>query len=751
MEQDNGVVSGKDSVNGLEQSNFDSDRENALERLECSVDRITFQNPENGYCVLKCSTKQEEKIPLVGIMPNVRLGSLLIVKGKWEVSKRFGRQFKVYSCVEQIPVTEYGIERYLCGLIKGIGSVLAKKIVKKFGMDTPRIIAEEPMRLLEVSNIGKKRIEMIHNNWVNEMEIHDIMMFLLDHGISPNYAMKIYKHYGMESIELITENPYRLASEIWGIGFLLADRIATSFGFVDEHPFRCQSGIIYTLTMLSEQGHVFCPYEELIVEAMEILKVPDSAVINALSDLIRTHAVINDDNRIYLPAMFYAERRVARQLHRLASISYQKNISMDEAYAIGKSIDVEYDKLQAKAVSVACSSGVMVLTGGPGTGKTTTIRGILKLLSKMKKTVFLAAPTGRAAKRMTEATETEGTDMEAKTIHRLLEYTPMGKYRVNSSNPLHGDYLIIDECSMIDIRLMDAVLDAVPNNMQVLLVGDVDQLPSVGPGNVLKDIIASEVCPVVCLTQIFRQAMGSNIIVNAHAVNKGHMFRKDNSEQSDFFFIETDKGEPEDVANLIVDLVSHRLPNKYHVNPLDIQVLCPMRKGVVGTNTLNLMLQEALNPGEGGICRRGVMYRERDKVMQLRNNYDKEVYNGDIGIITAVDKETGKTLINFDGRVIEYDEVDFEEVIHAYATTVHKSQGSEYKVVVMPMLTTHYVMLQRNLLYTGITRAKEIMVLVGTRKAISMAIRNHKVTQRHTYLAERLRLLNQPIDNSIAV
>ena len=751
MEHDNGVMSVEDSTNDVKQSDFVDENGNQLERLECAVDRITFQNPDSGYCVLKCSTKKEEKIPLVGIMPNVRLGSLLVVRGKWQFSRKYGRQFKVYSCVEQMPVTEFGIEKYLCGLIKGIGSVLAKKIVKKFGMDTPRIIAEEPMRLLEVSNIGKKRIEMIHNNWINEMEIHDIMMFLLDHEISPSYAMKIYRHYGMDSIELITENPYRLASDIWGIGFLLADRIATSFGFVDEHPFRCQSGILYTLSMLSEQGHVFCPYEQLIVEAMEILKVPDSAVILALSELIRTKAVINDDNRIYLPSMYYAERRVARRLHKLASVSYQKSISIEEAYAIGKSINVEYDRLQAKAVSIACSSGIMVLTGGPGTGKTTTIRGILKLLKKMKKTVFLAAPTGRAAKRMTEATETEGTDMEAKTIHRLLEYTPMGNYRINSNNPLHGDYLIIDECSMIDIKLMDAVLDAVPDTMQVLLVGDVDQLPSVGPGNVLKDIIASEVCPVVCLTQIFRQAMGSNIIVNAHAVNKGYMFRKDNTEQSDFFFIETDKGEPEDVANLIVDLVSHRLPNKYHVNPLDIQVLCPMRKGVVGTNTLNLMLQEALNPGEGGIYRRGVVYREHDKVMQLRNNYDKEVYNGDIGIIESVDKEAGKTLINFDGRVIEYDEVDFEEVIHAYATTVHKSQGSEYRIVVMPMLTTHYIMLQRNLLYTGITRAKEVMVLVGTRKAISMAIRNHKVTQRHTYLAERLRLLNQAIDNSIAV
>ena len=709
------------------------DDKEKLERIECVIDNITFQNPDNGYAVLKVSIGCEKGIPLVGTVFKPSVGSVLLADGRWQVNKKYGRQFYVVSYIEKLPTTEHGIEKYLSGLIKGIGPNLAKKIVEKFGSDTPRIIKEEPERLKECYNIGKKRIDLIHKNWMDAMGVHEVMMFLLDHNISPSYATKIYKRYGAESIRIISDNPYRLASEVWGIGFLLADRVAATFGFRNDHIFRCRSGILYTLTMLSENGHVYYPKQELLSESMDVLGVELPAVINALLDLVLTGHVINDDGRIYLPSLYYAEKHVAERICFLSAIQHSRGVTLERAFSIGKSLGIEYDIMQAEAITKASSSGIMILTGGPGTGKTTTVQGILKALSDSGKTVLLAAPTGRAAKRMSEA-----TGWEAKTIHRLLEYSPVEGFKRNKENPLLADVLVVDECSMIDIRLMDALLDAVPDTMSVLLVGDIDQLPSVGPGNILQDVIRSKVCSVVRLEHIFRQAMGSNIIVNAHLVNKGYMPKKDNSPTSDFFLMERNDKEPEEVAELIVDLVSRRLPQKYQISPLDIQVLCPMRKGATGANTLNSLLQEAINPGEGGIARRGIVYRVGDKVMQLRNNYDKEVYNGDIGVIVAVDKEEETITIRFDDRDIIYDFVDFEEVIHAYATTIHKSQGSEYRIVVMPLLTSHYVMLQRNLLYTGITRAKDVLVLIGSKKAISIAVHNQSVLKRYTYLSERL-------------
>ena len=706
-----------------------------MEELKCVIERITFQNPDNGFSVLKASVgNTKELVPLVGLMIEAKIGSCVSVQGEWKVDKRFGRQFAVTSWKEELPTDLYGLKKFLGGgLSKGVGPRLADRIVSYFGMDTISVIENTPERLKEVYNVGAKRIGLIHESWVENREISNIMAFLQGHDISLAYATKIFKRYGMDSIKLIQENPYRLCKDIWGIGFLLADRLAYSLGFEDSHPFRCKSGLLYTLSVLSEAGDVYCPEGKLIMKASELLNVDSFFVEKALREAVRTSALIQEEDMVYLPDLHWAEVHVASRLQSLAAQTHGSPISDAEAYQVGTSLGIEYDALQVKALKVASYAGVMVLTGGPGTGKTTTVQGILRILDNAKKHVLLAAPTGRAAKRMTET-----TGHDAMTIHRLLEYSPIEGCKRDETNPLTADVLIVDECSMIDIKLMNSLLDAVPDSMSVLLVGDVDQLPSVGPGNVLHDIIESRICPVVRLEHIFRQAAESNIIVNAHRVNHGEMILVNNKMGSDFFFIKKDGVDPGDVAKELVGLVKKRLPEKFGVSPFDIQVLSPMRKGASGTQALNLLLQEALNPGQGGINRNGIVYRNGDKVMQLRNNYDKEVFNGDIGFISMVDEQMKVITVDFDGRDVEYDYSELDELTHAYATTIHKSQGSEYPVVVIPILNCHYIMLQRNLLYTGITRAKKLFVLVGDMQALSRAIRNHQASKRYSYLVARL-------------
>ncbi len=746
-----------------------------MQKIRCVVERITYQNPENGYSVLKCRVKDySELVPVIGNMIDANVGSVLVCEGNWKVDAKYGRQFVAENWEETLPATVYGMEKYLgSGLIKGVGPKFAKKIVRKYGVDTFAVIEDNVGILIEIEGIGSKRVQMIAESWQRQKEVKNIMLFLQDHQVSTSYAAKIYKKYGNDSISVMKQNPYRLADDIWGIGFKTADQIAMKLGFGKESYVRLRSGLMYALSELSNDGHVFAEKQQLIDRASELLEASPETVIMTMDEMLRKEELILEKNivrtdeegnkitAIYLPPFFYAEVGVAGKLKKLASSpagdklytrlmearksSGNESLSVD-IEAIQRKTHMEYDDIQAAAIRTAATAKVMVLTGGPGTGKTTTTHGIISAYKAYGLKILLAAPTGRAAKRMTEA-----TGLEAKTIHRLLECKPPEGYQKNEENPLEGDVLIVDECSMIDIVLMNSLLKAIPPAMRLIMVGDIDQLPSVGAGNVLRDIIDSGAFPVVRLTRIFRQAQTSRIIMNAHRINEGKMPDISNGKNTDFFFMENEDAEAS--VPQIVKLVQENLPNYYHVEPSQIQVLTPMQRGVVGATNLNLSLQEALNPPEHDIFMRGrgkvtmpkeclrrsgYAFRADDKVMQIKNNYDKEVFNGDIGIIESVN-ETDRTLkVNFDGRSIEYDVTELDELVHAYATTIHKAQGSEYPIVVIPIMMNHFVMLQRNLIYTGITRAKKVLVIVGTKKALAYAVKNVTVTKRNSLLKERL-------------
>ena len=722
------------------------------------VERITYQNPENGYTVLKCAVKRyKELVTVIGSLLDVNVGSVLLIYGNWKVDSRYGRQFAAESWEETLPATVFGIEKYLgSGLIKGVGPKYAKKIVAQFGIETLEVIETDISRLQEVDGIGKKRIQMIRDSWERQKEIKNVMLFLQDHGVSTSFAAKIYRQYGNESLDKMKENPFQMADDIWGIGFKTADGIAQKLGFAKEAYVRLRSGIMYTLSNLADEGHVFAYQDQLIAKAAELLEAEESSIVMTLDQMIADKDLICETvdyktdqaemKAIYLPAFYYAEAGVAGKLKRLAQApaadrlwhalmdARQKTGNESLSIDVGKiqeKVHMKYDEIQADAIRKAAVSKVMVLTGGPGTGKTTTTQGIIAAYRSFGLKILLAAPTGRAAKRMTEA-----TGLEAKTIHRLLECKPPEGYQKNEDNPLDGDVLIIDECSMIDMILMNALLKAIPEGMRLILVGDIDQLPSVGAGNVLRDIIDSGVFPVVRLTRIFRQAQSSRIIMNAHAINEGKFPDISNGKNTDFFYIE--KEDPEEAVQEIVRLVKNNLPRYYKTPWNHIQVLTPMQKGIVGAANLNLALQEALNPQGDGLRRGGYLFRTGDKVMQIRNNYEKEIFNGDIGTVESVDLQERTLKVNFDQHIIEYEASELDELVHAYATTIHKAQGSEYPIVVMPVLMNHYVMLQRNLIYTGITRAKKVLVIVGTRKALSYAVRNVTVTKRNTFLKERL-------------
>ncbi len=747
-----------------------------MQKIRCVVERITYQNPENGYSVLKCRIKNySELVPVIGNLIDANVGSVLSVEGEWKVDSRYGRQFVAQNWEETLPATVYGMEKYLgSGLIRGVGPKYAKKIVQKFGADTFVVIEDNVELLTGVEGIGKKRVQMIAESWQKQKEIKNIMLFLQEHQVSTSYAAKIYKQYETGSIAVMKENPYKLADDIWGIGFKTADQIAMKLGFGKESYVRLRSGLMYTLSELSNDGHVYAEKQQLITKASTLLEASPETVVMTMDEMLKKQELILEKNivrmdeegnalaAIYLPPFYYAEVGVAGKLKKLISAPAGDRLYerlMEARKSTGNemlSVDVnviqektgmEYDEVQAEAIRLAATAKVMVLTGGPGTGKTTTTHGIIAAYRAYGLKILLAAPTGRAAKRMSEA-----TGMEAKTIHRLLECKPPEGYQKNEENPLEGDVLIVDECSMIDVILMNSLLKAIPPAMRLILVGDIDQLPSVGPGNVLRDMIDSGAFPVVRLTRIFRQARESRIIMNAHRINEGKMPDISNGRNTDFFFMENEDAEA--AVSQIVELVKKKLPGYYHVEPSQIQVLTPMQRGVVGATNLNLSLQEALNPPEHEVFMRGrgkaalpkeclrrsgYAYRAEDKVMQVRNNYDKEVFNGDIGIIESVN-ETDRTLVvNFDGRSVSYDVTELDELVHAYATTIHKAQGSEYPIVVMPVLMNHYVMLQRNLLYTGITRAKKALVVVGAKKALSYAVKNVTVTKRNTLLRERLK------------
>ncbi len=710
-----------------------------LEHLRCVVERITYQS--DGYSVLKCAAKGfQEPVTVVGMMPDPHVGSVLTLGGRWRIDSRYGRQFQVVTFEETLPATVYGIEKYLgSGLIRGIGPKYAKQIVSLFGRDTLDVIETAPNRLMEVPGIGYKRVESITRSWADQKEIRNIMLFLQEHQVSTAHATRIYRQYGADSIRVVQENPYRLADDIWGIGFRTADTIASKLGFGKERFVRLRSGLMYTLNRLAEEGHCYAKREQLAETGAKLLEVDEALLQQTLDEMIRVQDVITTpipdsaDPAIYLPPFFYSEVGVQNRLKKIAA-ALPARTAGEPAVSGGA---FEYDEIQLRAIRTACTEKVMILTGGPGTGKSTTTLGIIRALRGMR--ILLAAPTGRAAKRLSEV-----TGMEARTIHRLLEFKPPDGYKHNEEYPLDGDVLIVDECSMVDIVLMYALLRAVPDTMRLILVGDADQLPSVGAGNVLRDLIESGVFPVVTLTKIFRQAASSRIITNAHQINRGEFPDLSNGRGTDFFF--QGEEDPEKAAALIVDLVKNRLPKYYRVPPQGIQVLTPMQRGVIGAVHLNQMLQAAVNPpaadrhgnAPAELSRGGYTFRPGDKVMQIRNNYDREVFNGDIGTVESMDPAEKTLAIRFDDRSVTYDVSELDEIVLAYATTVHKAQGAEFPIVVMPVMMTHFPMLQRNLLYTGVTRAKKVFVLVGQKKAVGFCVRNVTVDSRNTLLAERL-------------
>jgi len=711
------------------------------------LEKISYHNEENDFVVARLREKDKRELTtIVGNLSGINPGESLKLTGNWVHNKKFGEQFQVETFEVTIPATLLGIQKYLAsGLIKGIGPIMSERIVEKFGLDTLEVIEKKPERLSEVEGIGPKRISMIKETWEEQKEIKEIMIFLQGHGVSAAYSAKIYKQYGNQSIEVVRENPYRLAHDLYGTGFITADKIAQNLGIDRNSLIRAKAGLIYVLNQLTEEGHVYYPENQLIYRAREILHVDEEIIFQAINELSKEKEIFLEDLdpdgnlRAAYPALLYtAETGVAKRLVNLKeSPSNIRPIHPEKAIEwVQQKLNIELAERQEEAVLLAATSKVLIITGGPGTGKTTIITAILRIFQQLKLRVLLAAPTGRAAKRMNEA-----TGWEAKTIHRLLEYSPQkGGFKKDQDDPLEADVVIIDETSMVDTLLMHHLLKAIPSQAHLILVGDVDQLPSVGPGNVLKDIIRSGRFMVVTLTEIFRQAQESMIVVNAHKVNQGQfpvLKEFDKSEETDFQFIQEE--DPEKILQNILDLCGEKIPGQFRFHPLkEIQVLVPMHKGIIGVANLNIELQKRLNPGPSGITRGAWNFRSGDKVMQIVNNYDKDVFNGDIGWISKIDPEEREVVIDFDGRPIPYDYSDLDEVVLAYAVSVHKSQGSEYPVVILPVITQHYLLLQRNLIYTGITRAKKRVVLIGTKKALAIAIRNNKPQRRYTLLSERL-------------
>lgn len=705
------------------------------EVLEGTIERITFQAEDSGYTVARLQVGEEELATVVGVMAGVQVGEGVRLEGEWSSHPQYGRQFKFSRYSTLYPATVEGIRRYLgSGLIKGIGPVTAQRIVDHFGMETLEIIEREPERLLEVPGTGPKRVEIIKRGWQAQRQIKDVMVFLQSHGVGTAYAVKIYKTYGDQAISLVRANPYCLERDIWGIGFLSADRIARNLGVQPEAPERLKAGLRYVLNQASDEGQVFLPREELLPAAQQELEIGQELLAQALEGLGAEQGVVLDGERVYLPPLYQAEVGIAASLQRLLQGSLRQSQGQTEAAiaALEVKLGIQYEAQQREGLRVAAQSKVMVLTGGPGTGKTTITRGIIALLEQQGQQVLLCSPTGRAAKKLAEA-----TGRPARTIHRLLGFKPPKGFEHHQDNPLRAQALIADEVSMIDVPLMHSLLRALPAAARLVLVGDVDQLPSVGPGKVLRELIASGALPVVRLTHIFRQAQQSQIVTNAHLINHGEFPQLNNREARDFFFVEEE--EPERVAALIQELCAERLPRRYNLDPIeDIQVLAPMYRGETGASNLNQVLQQRLNAKGQGWKRGGTEYRVGDKVMQVRNNYDKGVFNGDVGRIRAIDAENQAVRVQFEEEV-EYEFSELDELVLAYAVSVHKSQGSEYRAVVMPLTTQHYLMLQRNLLYTAITRARELVVLVGTKRALGIAVRNARTTERHTALAQRLR------------
>ncbi|AQS86694.1 recombinase RecD [Neoasaia chiangmaiensis] len=712
------------------------------EALAGLVERVTFHNAENGFCVLRVKVRgQRDLATVVGHAAMISAGEFVQMSGRWFNDHTHGLQFKAEFLKASPPTTVEGIERYLgSGMIRGIGPVYAKKLVKAFGEAVFDLIEQEPGRLREVMGIGPKRAGRIVAGWADQKVIREIMLFLHSNGVGTSRAVRIFKTYGQDAVKLISENPYRLAKDIRGIGFKTADQIARKMGIAPDAMIRVRAGISYALGEAMDEGHCGLPVGELLTSTAELLEVATPLIETALALELEAGDVVADSvgetDCIFLAGLYRAEQSIAERLRACAvGRPPWPEIDADKAMTwVERKTGLALAPSQQEAVRLALRSKVLVITGGPGVGKTTLVNAILKIVTAKGTDVQLCAPTGRAAKRLSESTGLEG-----KTIHRLLETDPAtGSFKRDDTNPLICDLLVVDEASMVDVLLMRSLLRALPDSAALLIVGDVDQLPSVGPGQVLADIIGSNAVPVVRLTEVFRQAAQSRIITNAHRINEGRMPELSAEEGSDFYFVEA--ADPEIGLRKLLALVKDRIPARFGLDPVrDVQVLCPMNRGGLGARSLNIELQQALNPpGEVKVERFGWTYGPGDKVMQIANDYDRDVFNGDLGVIDRIDVEEGELTVLFDGREVVYGFGELDELVLAYATTIHKSQGSEYPAVVIPLVTQHYAMLARNLLYTGVTRGRKLVVLVGQKKALAIAVRNKGGRRRWSKLREWL-------------
>ncbi len=718
----------------------------AAEYLEGAVESIVFYNPDNGYTVFRFVVEGGDVLTLVGAFPPLSPGEMLRVKGTWELNPRFGRQFKVEYFTLTLPASVAGIRKFLgSGLIRGIGPALAGRIVDRFGADTVRILGDDPETLREVDGIGPVKLREIRKGWAEHREIRDLIMFLQEHGVSTNLATKIYRQYGERSFAVLKTNPYQLCLDVQGIGFKTADQVALKLGMDPGSLERVKAYLLYLLEKDNEQGHVFSLASEVRPKGAADLEVSSEKVEKALEALLAAKMVVREtlgaDDALYLPFFYQAQEEVVRALHTLADFPCRPpDLDLDEAIAgTEKDLGLTFSALQKEAVRKSFEKKILVITGGPGTGKTTIIRSVVDIFSRWGRDVILAAPTGRAAKRLNET-----TGRDARTIHRVLEFQPKkGTFKRNESNPLRGEALIVDEVSMVDLPLMYHLLKAVPAPMRLILVGDKDQLPSVGPGTLLRDIIESRTLDVVRLEDIFRQEKESFIVLNAHRINQGLslVYPPRDDRESDFFFIHQE--DPAKAFASIIKLATISVPRRLGLSPISpqIQVISPMYKGIVGVENLNQELQARLNPGREGLKAGLREFRARDKVMQVRNDYDKDVFNGDIGTILHVDKAKFRVFVDYDGRTVGYEKDELNDITLAYAVSVHKAQGSEYQAVIMPLLTQHFIMLQRNLFYTALTRAKKLSVIVGSFKALHIAIKNDEPVKRNSLVKDKLMAL----------
>jgi exodeoxyribonuclease V alpha subunit len=709
------------------------------------VESIVFSSDENGFCVARFKEpKKSDMTTIVGTMPNLKPGESLTLRGIWRHHPQFGRQFDVKFCDFKEPTDVIGIQKYLeSGLIKGIGPVFAKRIVKLFGTETLNVIDKCPDRLFEVDGMGEKRVEMIEKCWADQKAIRNLIIFLRSHDVSPALAQKIYKRYGEKSLEILKENPYQLAKDIHGIGFKTADSLAKRTGIPHDSPQRVEAAIEHMLWELTSDGHVCYPESSLIDLCAQTLEVDNPIIQKVLASLQDQGRLIQHTlaveggpaSFIWLKALYSCEVGISRELKRIATAQDAiRPVEIEKALAwVQEKLHIELAPEQAEAVRESLTSKLHILTGGPGTGKSTITNAIIKILEKVTSQIVLAAPTGRAAKRMSEI-----TGRKASTIHSLLEFDfAAGGFKRNRDNPLSGHLFIIDEASMIDTQLMYHLLKALPSTGRLLLIGDIDQLPSIGPGNVLKDLIQTQKLPMTRLTEIFRQAKGSKIITNAHRINRGISPDLSYENKGDFLFIQCET--PEEILDKVGSLIAKDLPEHYELDAInDIQVLSPMRKGGIGIENLNHHLQELLNPNKPEILRMGHRFREGDKVMQMRNNYNKLVFNGDVGRILEILQEDQIITVDFDGKHVEYDFSELDELALAYACSVHKYQGSECPCIIMLIHTSHYKMLNRNLIYTGITRGRKLVVIIGTKKALAIGVKNDEVKGRYTGLKQMI-------------